>query len=254
MSEGNKEVLDIQKATGDSGLSAFRKYQDLVVGRRRLWDLLKYEFFNTFLRGMPGALGLALRRILYPLWLGAVGRNVAFGVGVTIRHPHKIRIGDNAVIDDHCLLDAKGSDNDGITIGAGVFIGRNTIIHCKNGSVVIRDKANIGFNCDLAASGKIEVGEQVFIAAYSYLVGGGHDYTALDVPVMEQGRTAKGIRVGRGAWIGAGVIVLDGVDIGEDALVGAGAVVTQSLSDRAVAVGIPARVVRVRGDAVPSAR
>jgi acetyltransferase-like isoleucine patch superfamily enzyme len=54
-----------------------------------------------------------------------------------LRHPHKI-IGDNVVIDDLCCLDAKGTDNRGITIGNGVFVGRNTILSCKNGDIVSR--------------------------------------------------------------------------------------------------------------------
>ena len=72
---------------------------------------------------MPGALGLLLRSKLYPRLLGRTGRNVTFGVNVVLRHPHKIRIGDNVVIDDGCCLDAKGTDNEGITIGDGVFVG-----------------------------------------------------------------------------------------------------------------------------------
>ena len=52
-----------------------------------------------------------------------------------LRHPHKIHIGSNVVIDDNCLLDAKGETNRGIRIGDGVFIGRNTILSCKNGDI-----------------------------------------------------------------------------------------------------------------------
>ncbi len=73
-----------------------------------------------------GALGLALRKALYPLLLGSCGRNVVFGQNVVLRHPHKIHIGSNVVVDDNCLLDAKGESNRGIRIGSGVFIGRNT--------------------------------------------------------------------------------------------------------------------------------
>ena len=62
---------------------------------------------------VPGALGLALRKTLYPLLLGACGRGVVFGQNVVLRHPHKIRIGDNVVIDDNCLLDAKGDAQPG---------------------------------------------------------------------------------------------------------------------------------------------
>ena len=55
-----------------------------------------------------------------------------------------------------------------------------------------------------------------------------------------------GCRVADGALIGIGAIVLDGAEVGEEALVGAGAVVTPGtvIAPGALAVGIPARVVR----------
>ena len=125
---------------------------------------------------MPGALGFALRKTLYPALLGACGRNVVFGQNVVLRHPHKIRIGDNVVIDDNCLLDAKGESNHGITIGSGVFIGRNTILSCKNGDIEIEDGANIGFNCELFSASRVRVGRDTLIAAYCYVIGGDHDF------------------------------------------------------------------------------
>lgn len=245
----NKEILDIQKAVFSGKQSALAKYQNLMIGKTDWWSLLKYEFIQTFIAPFPGALGIVLRRVFYSGFLGSVGKNVAFGSQVTIRHPHKIHIGDNVVIDDHCVLDAKGENNDGIRIGSGVFIGRNTIVHCKNGSVRIGDQANIGFNCDISASGNVDIGEKVFIAAYAYIVGGGHEFSSEDVSVMDQGRTARGITLGDGSWIGAGAIVLDGVEIGRDAIIGAGAVVTKSIPERAIAVGMPAQVTRQRGEA-----
>jgi serine acetyltransferase len=109
-----------------------------------LGALLAYEAAMLLASWVPGALGLVLRSKMYPMILGSVGRNVVFGVNVTLRHPHKIHIGDNVVIDDLCCLDAKGTDNQGITIGNGVFVGRNTILSCKNGDIIIEDRANIG--------------------------------------------------------------------------------------------------------------
>ena len=55
-----------------------------------------------------------------------------------------------------------------------------------------------------------------------------------------------GCRVGDGALIGIGAIVLDGAEVGEGALVGAGSLVTPgtSVPDGMLAVGAPARVVR----------
>jgi acetyltransferase-like isoleucine patch superfamily enzyme len=52
------------------------------------------------------------------------------------------------------------------------------------------------------------------------------------------------------AWLGYGVIVLDGVRIGKGAVVGAGAVVTHDIPEGAIAVGVPARVVKMRSDLV----
>ena len=241
----NRQILDIQKNLFDEKKSAFRKYQDLVIGLPGFWDLLKYEFICTFFSAIPGALGLVLRRLTYPVLLGGCGRNVVFGANIVLRHPHKIFIGDNVVIDDNCLVDAKGESNKGITIGSGVFIGRNSILHCKNGDIIVHDNVNIGFNCDIASSNRIEIGEKVLVAAYAYIVGGGHGY-ASDVPVTEQKRVAVGIKIDSNAWIGAGVTVLDGVTVGEGTVVGAGAVVTGNLPANSLAAGTPAKVIRQR--------
>lgn len=55
-------------------------------------------------------------------------------------------------------------------------------------------------------------------------------------------------RIGNDVFIGANVTVLDGVTIGDGAVIGAGAVVTEDIPAYAVAVGVPARVVKYRFD------
>lgn len=247
MSESN-QILDIQAALTRSKLSAARKYQLLAVGRPGLGALLGYEL-TQLVAGWPGAAGFLMRRWIFRRALGRAGRDATFGRHVTLRHPHKIELGARVVVDDLCLLDAKGESNAGIRIGDGVVIGRQTALHCKNGDIVIGDEVNIGYNCEVASSGRVEIGPQVLIAAYTYLVGGGHRFDRTDVPVMEQGRAARGIRIGAGAWIGAHVTVLDGVTIGRDAVVGAGSVVTQDVPDNTIVVGVPARPLRERGAA-----
>jgi acetyltransferase-like isoleucine patch superfamily enzyme len=237
----------IQQALRDERRSALAKYQDLVVGSRGLLRLLAYELVVTFTSWVPGALGLLLRRLAYPVLLGACGRNVTFGQGVVLRHPAKIRLGDDVVVDDLVMLDAKGSDNQGITVGDGVFLGRGTILSCKNGDIVLGDHVNIGFHSEVFSASRVTVGRYGLFAAYTYLVGGGHAFDQAGVPVVEQERTSRGIAVGENVWLGAGVKVLDGVRIGRDVVVGAGAVVTADLGDGVVAAGIPARVVRARG-------
>jgi acetyltransferase-like isoleucine patch superfamily enzyme len=239
-------ITVIQQELFDERRSKAGKYQDLVVGRPGLGALIRYELVTLLSWGVPGALGLWLRSKLYPLLLGSVGRNVVFGVHVTVRHPHKITIGDNVVIDDGCCLDAKGTDNRGITIASGVFVGRNTILSCKNGDIVIDEHANLGFNCEIFSASRVRVGKHILMAAYTYLVGGDHLYDRTDIPVLQQGRTARGIDVGDGAWLGTHVVVTDGSTIGRDAIIGAGAVVVGEIPEFAIAAGIPARVLRDR--------
>jgi acetyltransferase-like isoleucine patch superfamily enzyme len=228
------------------GTSSRAKYAALVVGRPGFGALLKYELVVMLTQGRPGALGLALRRAMYPWLLGACGRNVIFGQHVVLRHPHKIHIGDNVVIDDNCLLDAKGEGNRGIRIESRVFIGRNTILSCKNGDIEIASGANIGFNCELFSASRVTVGKDVLMAAYSYVIGGDHDFSDPSAAVLAQSRTSAGVSIGDGAWIGAGAKILDGVTIGEHAVIGAGAVVRDAVEPHAIAVGIPARVVSSR--------
>jgi acetyltransferase-like isoleucine patch superfamily enzyme len=239
-------TVGIQDAVRQEGRSALRKYQDLVVGSRSLGRLILFEFVVTFTSGVPGALGLALRKWTYPWILGAVGRNVVFGHGVTLRHPGKIRIGDDVVIDDLVLLDAKGETNAGIDIGHGAFLGRGTILSCKNGDIVLGDHANLGFHCEIFSGSSVRVGRYALFAANAYLVGGGHEFDAAEVPIIEQARTSRGITLGENVWLGTGAKVLDGVRIGDRVVVGANAVVNEDLPDAVVAAGIPAKVLRSR--------
>lgn len=239
-------ITVIQRELFNERRSSADKYRELVIGQPGWWPLIRFELVMLLASTVPGALGLLLRSKLYPLVLGRVGRNVVFGQHVTLRHPHKIQIGDNVVIDDQCCLDAKGTDNRGIAIGNGVFIGRNTILSCKNGDIVIGDYANIGFNCEIFSASRVTVGKSILMAAYTYLVGGDHLYDRIDIPVLEQGRTARGIEVGDGVWLGTHVVVTDGSTIGRDAIIGAGAVVVGAVPDYAIATGIPAKVQRDR--------
>jgi acetyltransferase-like isoleucine patch superfamily enzyme len=238
--------MDTQDALTGSGESKLHKYQVLVVGEKGIWNLIKYELVTLFSTWIPGALGLLLRSKLYPLLLGSTGRGVVFGSNVVLRHPGKLKLKNNIVIDDNSVLDAKGSDNQGIAIGDNVFVGRNTIIYCQNGDVEIGDNANIGSNCQVFSASKVRIGKNVLVAAYTYLVGGGHNYEDPDIPIIEQGRTAKGIDIGDNVWLGAGVKVLDGVTIGEGAIIAAGAVVTEEIPPYAIAGGIPAKVIKLR--------
>ena len=243
------EIRKAQEQLFETRTSAREKYARLVVGKPGLWPLVKHELITLFSQSMPGALGLALRKLLYPSLLGACGRNVVFGQNVVLRHPGKIRIGDNVVIDDNCLVDAKGENNAGITIGSGVFIGRNTILSCKNGDIELGDRANIGFNSEVFSASRVVLGADVLLAAYCYVIGGDHDYSDVSMPVQAQGRHSSGVTIGEAVWMGAGSKIMDGVSVGAHAIIGAGSVVKVDVPAYAVATGVPAKLRGTRAGA-----
>lgn len=237
-----------QAALTDTRVSALQKYQDIVVGERGLGALLRYEFFTCCLAGLPGALGLWLRGRLYRHLLGHVGRNVVIGKNVTIRNPRRISIGDSVMIDDGCVLDAKGQQNVGIAIGNNVVLNRNTILSCKGGSIVIGNNTNISVNCTVISESFVHIGANVLFAAYCYVIAGGnHGMDRTDVAIIQQDSFSKGgVVIEDNAWLGADVKVLDGVNIGRDAVAGAGSVVVRDVPAFSVATGIPAKTIRNR--------
>ena len=234
-----KELIDQERSLGS-------KYSRLFLGRKSFWGLLKYEFITLFITPVPGALGFWLRKIFYPRLLQKVGKGVVFGRNITLRHPHKITVGGNSFVDDNAVLDAKGSANEGIRIGENAYIGRNTILSCKEGSIYLDDYCNVSANCSLLSESEIRLGKYCFLAGECYLVAGGnHNISNTSAPIMFQPSLTKGgIKIGDDVWLGAGVIVLDGVAIGKGSVIGAGSVVAASLPEYSYALGL--RALRIR--------
>jgi acetyltransferase-like isoleucine patch superfamily enzyme len=245
-SSPRRESVEIQKELFGAKKSRLQKYRDLILGEGGVWFLIKYELIMTFISWLPGALGLVLRSKLYPLLLGRVGRNVTFGTNVVLRHPKKIFLGNDVVIDDNVVLDAKGQNNKGLFLGNGVFVGRNTILSCKNGDIRLDDNANLGFNCEIYSASEVTVGKNVLLAAYVYLVGGTHTFHRVDIPILLQERVSAGIHVGDNAWLGAHAVVFDGANIGKECIIGAGSIINHDVPDWKIAAGAPAKVIKDR--------
>lgn len=241
-----QDTVEIQREMFKEKTSAHNKYRNLIIGKPDFYSLIKYELITLLASWVPGALGLALRMKLLPLLMGRVGKGVYFGQNVVLRHPHKINIGDNVVIDDNVVLDAKGFDNDGIIIGNGVFIGRGTILNCKNGNIILGDCVNMGFNCHIFSASQVKLGKNVLLAANCYLIGGTHKFDRLDIAPIEQERESRGIELKENTWLGSNVQILDGVNIGHDSVIGTSAVVNSDIPDNSIAVGIPAKVIKRR--------
>ncbi len=101
--------------------------------------------------------------------------------------------------------------------------------------------------CGISAN--LRIGHNVVIAAQCSFISAQHVFSDVSRPIHEQGLTTKGdIVIEDDVWLGTGVKVMDGVRIGQGAVIGANAVVTKDISPYSVAVGMPARVIRKRGE------
>lgn len=159
-------------------------------------------------------------------------------------YPERISIGLNvrflrgAVI----LSDPIGS----VSFSDDVTVCRYAIVNSSGGSINIGARTLIGDFCNLYGQGGLRVGDDVMISAGCRLIPSEHTFDLPEIAVSGQPSISKGIVIGDGAWLGANVCVLDGVRVGSGAVIGAGAVVTRDVPDFAIAVGVPARVIRMR--------
>lgn len=229
--------------------SFVQKYQDLVVGDRSFAKLIRYELLTLFINGIPGALGLALRSLLYSSLFASVGKKVLFGHHLCLRAPGRIKLGNNVILDDYAFLSVRSLEDEYITIGDGVQIGRYVQLKTRAGSIFIDDYANIGAESRIDSTTKVHIGKYCLIAGRCYIGGANHQFARTDIPIVKQPLNPKGgVHIGDDVWLGANVIVNDGVTIGDGAVIGAGAVVTKDIPPYAIAMGVPAQVRGWRGE------
>jgi acetyltransferase-like isoleucine patch superfamily enzyme len=119
-----------------------------------------------------------------------------------------------------------------ISIGERVIIRPGTMFHGESNTL----------------ANTIIVEDEVLIGCGVHIYVENHQFSNPNQLIAEQGHSlAMQVRLKKGCWIGANAILLPGVQIGENSVIGAGSIVTKSVPDGVVAVGNPAKVVRIIG-------
>lgn len=167
-------------------------------------------------------------------------------IRATIRHDD-LQLGKHTFIDDRVFIyqDERGG---AVQLGDDVHIHRDTIIQNGFGAHIrIGRSTHLQCRCILSAySGSIEIGDHVEIAPYCCFYSYNHRIE-IGTPMQRQPiETRGGIRIESDVWLGVGVTVLDGVRIGRGAIVGAGSVVTRDVPAYAIVGGAPARQIGTR--------
>lgn len=239
----------IHKALSEKG-SALSKYQRIIVGDDS-WLYLIYFEFCALLGKVPGALGILLRKVLWPRLFGSCGKGVMFADNIVLRQPKKIHLGDNVIISEFCILDARHDDEDEvIVLENDVMLSTNVMISCKNGCIKIGKNAGLSAQTIIHSTNDcpVYIGNDVIIGPQSYIsAGGNYHFDRLDIPIREQGINPDGgIRLKDNVWLGGRVTVLGGVTMESGSIAGAGAVVNKSIPANAICAGVPAKVLKKR--------
>jgi len=238
---------NIRRRLAEGAASPLSTYRSLVYGRSSKVGFCLYELVTTLFGSFPGGLGYLLRKKCYPPFFKKWGQGVILGKNVTIRHPHRISIGDNVTIDDNCVLDGRGAGEAGLVLEDRVLVNRNCMLLAKKGPIHIAGRASIGANSVIVSTAGVAIGRGALFAGGCYLSAGSYEVDS-PLPFIEQEGTSAGpISIGDNVWLGTRVTVLDGVTVGAHAVIGAHALVSRDIPDHSVAVGVPARTIRKRG-------
>jgi UDP-2-acetamido-3-amino-2,3-dideoxy-glucuronate N-acetyltransferase len=205
----------------------------------------------------------------------AIGGNVVLHPGTVVGSG--VRLGDGCVVGKPPSLGARSTASreapapavlgDGVTVGAAAVVVAGARI--GDGCVVadqahVRERTEIGAESLVGRAASVEndvrIGARVklqtgaYVTAWSVLeddvfVAPGVVLTNDATAGRRRGEELRGAVLRRACRVGGGAVLLPGIEVGEEAFVGAGAVVTHDVPARAVAVGVPARVVREVGEA-----
>ena len=190
----------------NSALSAGSLIYDLRLAER-VRGRLRSQWFTLRLRAAGAHVG---KRI----W---VNRDIQ----VIVSRSARLHIGDRVSLGAGVILSVgKGAT---LTLGDDVRITHYTMIGVEN-SITIADRAQVGEHCSIRDHGHNASAESM------------HSAALISSPVS----------IGEDSWIGRGVAVLMGSRIGPGAVIGANAVVRGDVPQDAIAVGIPAHVIRIR--------
>jgi acetyltransferase-like isoleucine patch superfamily enzyme len=166
-------------------------------------------------------------------------------------HHSDLRMGANILIGDRVVI-YQAEKGGPVEMGDQVHILRDAIIETGfGGYLTIGSGSTVNPRCQLNAYvAPIQIGRGVQLAPNCALYSYDHGF-APGEPIREQPlQTRGGITIDDDVWLGVGVIVLSGVHIGKGSVIGAGSIVTHDIPDEAIAVGNPARVIKIRNKLV----
>lgn len=115
--------------------------------------------------------------------------------------------------------------------------------------VQLNDSVHIGAIEHVVIGDYTLIASRVFISDHNHGNYQEHDpLSAPEIHPVDRPLSSRPVNIGRNVWLGEQVCILPGVTVGDGAIVGANSVVTRDVPANSIAVGNPARVIRVFDD------
>ncbi|BAV06886.1 Acetyltransferase (isoleucine patch superfamily) [Filimonas lacunae] len=179
-------------------------------------------------------------------------KNIMLGCAVRFHYIRRIGWGRFVKLGDHVTLSALGRQGIqlGNNVGIGAFSRLVVATSCNNigHAITIGNNVGIGEYAYLGGAGGLTIGDDCIVGQYFSCHPENHHCDDTAALIRNQGVSRRGIVIGRNCWIGSKVTILDGVAIGEGCVIAAGAVVNRSFPPDSIIGGVPARLLRKRGE------
>lgn len=137
-------------------------------------------------------------------------------------------------------------------INKNVKLGKNVTLYPDvcfygDGLIEIGDNVEMGNGTVVYSSkdGGIKIGSNIMIAAQCYITDTDHGIASGELMKNQKNNVAP-TEICDGAWLASGVKVLRGSKIKDGAVIGAQSLVKGEIPENAIAVGIPAKVLKYR--------
>ena len=133
-----------------------------------------------------------------------------------------------------------------IRVGKGCEIQDGSRLETWGGSIELSENTFVGPYVVIYGHGGVRIGRGCLISMHCRILSSNHTIPLVGVPIRSMPDVLQPTVIEDDVWLGAGATVLAGVRLHQGAIIGAGAVVTQDIPANAIAVGVPARVIRYR--------
>ncbi len=134
-----------------------------------------------------------------------------------------------------------------LKLGPNCVISSFTKVKASDGLLEFGPRCSVEFGSFISAGeAGITIGENCMIGPNVSIIGNSYNYSQKGVNIEDQGKTSKGVKIGKNVWIGAGSVILDGSEIGDDTIIVANSLINRKYKGSQILQGSPAKSILKR--------